>query len=306
MLELFNGLLVLQEQSHHILASLTDHGIDWDNWLQLLAILAGIGVVIWQVDRQHKSSIEAQNEKIKTELKIQFRNDLERHIDELTDATSEATVFPLSLQIAISMALANQQQGAPPFPLRQRYFHFTDINTEISKASVLLISTIEKHLIIAPELDIFRMAIHVALRDIQQASREYGSDLLKVLPMDVPPEHQSQHGTVFNPPLPNPQQIGMLVEHGEKYRQAAGMLGAWVYDLRVSIQNFALSGLFPGNRLECRNPLGKDEIVINTYDPQAIRQLQDYFENETAWGKSKKEADDWVREENERKLEKVA
>ncbi|NCC62193.1 MAG: hypothetical protein EOM12_14915 [Verrucomicrobiae bacterium] len=200
MLEIFNGLLAVQDQTSRILASLTNQGIDWDNWLQLLAILTGIGIVVWQVNRQHKAVIEAQNDKIRTELKIQFRNDLEKHIEELTNATSEATVFPLSLQIAISMAHANQQYGAAPWPIRQRYLHFTDINAEIGTAATLLISTLEKHLIVAPELDIFRMAIHVALTDIRETSRDYGSDLLKILPMDVLPEQQRQYGPVFTPP----------------------------------------------------------------------------------------------------------
>lgn len=303
--EIFDKLLALQEQSHQILASLTDQGIDWDNWLQLFAILAGIGVVVWQVNRQHKSNIEAQNDKIRTELKIQFRNDLEKHIDELTDATAEATVFPLVLQVSVSMALANQQQGVPALPLRQRHVHFTDINAKIGKAAVLLISTIEKHLIVAPELDIFKTAINVALEDMRQTGTVYANDILNILPMDVPPEYQSQRGPIINPPLPNGHRMKIIEKHGDEYRNAVDTLSAWIYDLRVSIQNIALSGLFKGNHLECRQPLATDEIVIKT-DPESIRQLQDYFENKTAWGKKKKEAEAWVKNENERKRKEAA
>jgi hypothetical protein len=303
MLEIFNGLLALQEQSHQILASLTDQGIDWDNWLQLFAILAGIGVVVWQVNKQHKSNIEAQNDKTRTELKIQLRNDLEKYIEELTDATSEATVFPLTLQVSVSMALDSLRQNGGALPLRQRHVHFTDVNAKIGRAAVWLISTIEKHLIVAPELDIFRTAINVALEDMRQTGTVYTNDLLQILPMDVPPEYQSQRGPIINPPLPNGQRMKLIERHGDEYRKAVGTLNAWIYDLRVAIQNVALIDLFPANRLECRKPLGNSEIVINPKDPEAISRLRDYFENETTWGKNKQEAEAWVRKENERTRE---
>ncbi len=304
MLKISKEILALKEQIHQILAFLTDQGIDWDNWLQLLAILAGIGVVVWQVNRQHKSNIEAQNDKTRTELKIQFRNDLEIHIEELMNATSEATVFPLILQASVSMALADQEQGIPALPIRQRYLLFTDMNTKIDRTAVRLISTIEKHLIVAPELDIFKTAINVAMQDIREAGRVYADDLLNILPMDVLPEWQNRSVT-SNPPLPDRLKMELIEKHGDEYRNAVDTLGAWMYDFRVAIQNFALSGLFKGNHLECRKPLATNEIVIRT-DPESIHRLQDYFENKTTWGKVKKEAEAWVRDENEQRRKQAA
>jgi hypothetical protein len=233
-------------------------------------------------------------------LKIQFRNDLEKHIEELSDATSEATVFPLTLQVCVSMALAIQQQGIPPLPFKQRYLHFTEMNSEISRAAVRLISTIEKHLIVAPELDIYRTAINVALEDIRETGTTYGKDLMNILPMDVPPEHQGKFGPTITPALPSPQQMRTIEKHGDAYRNAVDTLGSWIYDLRVSIQSFALSGLFKGNTLECRQPIDTDEIVIKT-DSESLRKLRDHFENRTTWGRRKKEAEDWAKTENERK-----
>ncbi|NCC23088.1 MAG: hypothetical protein EOM26_11620 [Alphaproteobacteria bacterium] len=98
----------------------------------------------------------------------------------------------------------------------------------------------------------------------------------------------------------------LIEKNGDKYRNAVDTLSAWIYDLRVSIQKHALTGLFPDNRLECRKPLGKDEIVINPDDPEAVRRVQEFFENETAWGRKKKEAEDWVKQDNDRKKAKAA
>lgn len=301
MLELFNGMLIVQEQTNQILMSLSDSGIDWDNWFQLLAIFAATGIVVWQVNQQHKSNIKAQNDKIRTELKIQLRNDIEKNIEALSDAASKATVFPLTLQVSVSMALANQQQGLQPLPLYQRFLHFTDMNAEIGRAAVLLISTIEKHLIIAPKLDIFRIAINVAMEDVRETGTIYNNDLLNILPMDVALEHQDRLGPIINRPLPNPQKMQLIEQHGDAYREALSSLDSWVYDLRVAIQNFALTDLFSDNHIECRKPLGKDETVINMDDAEAIQRLQDYFENETRWGRKKQEAENWVRKENESK-----
>lgn len=58
LLELFNGLLVVQEQTNEILANFPKEERTWEIWtkyhipnfLQLIAILVGIGIVIWQVN----------------------------------------------------------------------------------------------------------------------------------------------------------------------------------------------------------------------------------------------------------------
>ena len=70
-------------------------------------------------------------------------------------------------------------------------------------------------------------------------------------------------------------------------------IGSYVHDLTIESQNNLLSGLFE-RRVPQRQPLDPSFKVIST-DPAKVKELLRYFENETSWGKAKREAEAYTR-----------
>jgi hypothetical protein len=75
-------------------------------------------------------------------------------------------------------------------------------------------------------------------------------------------------------------------------------MGSYLYDLNVEIQNTLLINLFP-NKAPRRVPLDPKFKVIST-EPNEIDSLRKYFEEETDWGKKKKQAEQDVLKQLER------
>ena len=64
-------------------------------------------------------------------------------------------------------------------------------------------------------------------------------------------------------------------------------INTYLSDLRNELQTLLLGELFPGNRLPKRIPIDPAFKVISL-EPEAIGQLQEYFLNQTEWGKQSK------------------
>lgn len=304
MLELFNGLLRLQEQTNEILIGISNKESTWEIWtkyhipnfLQLITILVGIGIVIWQVNKQHKSNIEVQNEKLRCDLRLQLREEISKRIDKLNNLTVIASGFPRSLNYSIIVAKADAEFRRTPQPLPQRVPAFNQANYDVSGAAIELMKIIECYELVMPQLKVFQLAINVFLEDFNRASSEYRNTLLTFLPFDASDEDRVKTGiSVYNRPLPNSEQLVTIQEIGNRYADTLNDFGSWIYDLNIEIQNLALGHLFPDNLISSRSPIDPDCIVIKT-DRESVKRLTKYFETETAWGKNKIEAEESARE----------
>lgn len=304
LLELFNGLLQLQKDTNEILASASQKEDSWDVWtkyhipnfLQSIAILVGIFVVVWQVNKQHKSNVEVQNEKLRCDLRLQLREEINRHIDKLNALTVSASGFPNALKISILVAKSDAEFGKVSKPLPQRVPAFNRVNYDIGGVAIELIKTIERYELVVPQLKIFQLALNVFLHDFNAVSSEYMRVLLTFLPFDASDEDRLRTGvSVYNRPLPEQRQLIEIQLIGDKYAEVLYNLGSWIYDLNIEIQNLALGHLFKKDKLPSRNPIDPNCIVIKT-DKESMEKLTSYFENETDWGKSKIEAEKSAKE----------
>jgi hypothetical protein len=299
LLDIFNGLRALQLQALELFQAISENNKEtsWEIWskyhipnlLQLVAICAGILIVRHQIQKQHESTLQTQDEKIRVDLKLQLRADIEKHIDALNELTSAAVIFPLMLSNSLVIARADIQSGIIPRPIPQRIPKFNQDNHNIAIAAIEIITTVEKYEIAMPELKIFQMAMCVFQSEFNDASKDYMLALLNFLPIDAP-------AGLINRPLPTPQQEEHLKILGKKYSDVLHDVGGWVMDLRTAVQTLALGKLFPNNKIGIRQPIDPKVIVIKT-DAESIAQLTRYFENSTTWGRSKRAAEDTARQQ---------
>jgi hypothetical protein len=298
MLELFNGLINVQGQINETLMAIKNLQTKSliETWSPLVTIIVGILLVLLQLDSQHKSNIETQNEKLRCDLRLQLRTDICEHIDNLSSLITEAGGFPNALAVSIIVAKADKNFGILPEPIPQRVPQFNEINSLINSRACRVMSTFEKYEIVCPNLNIFKTAIIVAMEDFRDVSQEYMRVLLTFLPFDATDEYRVKTGiSVFNRPLPDAAHLAEIQNIGQKYEAVLHDFASWIYDLNIETQNLALGHLFPENKIPSRCPIDPRCIVIKT-DKESIEKLTQYFENETAWGKNKIEAEKAVQE----------
>ncbi len=92
---------------------------------------------------------------------------------------------------------------------------------------------------------------------------------------------------------PSEAQLQKLDELVGIYKNAAEVLGWYLYDLNVELQNIFLSKLF-NNKAPRRQPLDPKAIVVST-EPAAIERLRKYFEEDTDWGRHKRDIENEVK-----------
>jgi hypothetical protein len=146
---------------------------------------------------------------------------------------------------------------------------------------------IERYQIVDPRLSIFITAFNVAHHDMMESFTPLFSFLFKILPVEVlRPDGSFELLNIVNPSDGQVHKLEMLVE---AYSEASGDMGSYLYDLNVELQNTLLGGLFL-NKAPRRIPIDLKYNVIST-EPDEMERLRKYFEDETDWGKNKKQTE---------------
>lgn len=264
--------------------------------VQIVIFLLGVGVVLLQLKKQYTANIKVQHDKIRSDIKIQIRNEVEEIIDALTNAEVTAGGFPNRLSNSIIIYQSSKKFGITPSPLPQRVPDFNQHNSNVMDGVIKLICTIERYEIAMPELKVFQTALNVFSEDFRRISAVYMEQLLTFLPFENSEEVKTKTGiSAFDRPLPDDTKLGIIQAIGKDYQEILGDLGNWIFDLRVCIQNLAYGHLFPNNRAKIRKPIDPKYKVINPDDPRAIKDLMHHFENNTSWGENKKKIENEVK-----------
>lgn len=259
--------------------------------ITVLGILVSATIIIYQLGRQHKSSLYIQKENYREQLRLQIYEEFSRALKEASNKTIAATMYAFALPTNLKIFCDQRQGGFNPPPVSSRAMDFNKKYDEAAKAVVELIRLIEKYEIVGPELNIFKMALSVADHDLRKAHTPLFTYLLQILPMDlVAPTGQISVMNVIQPTEKQLADLGLLVG---AYMKAQGDLGGYLYDLNVEIQNAFLSKLF-GRSVPRRMPLDPNIKVITT-EPAEMEKLKRYFEDETDWGKEKRKTEEAVK-----------
>ncbi len=243
----------------------------------LLAGVVGVLVVFVQIGRQARHAIaqNRHNEALKLKLEI-YKETLRIH-DEAQDREIALSSYVRLFPIAIANARTLLVQGVTPTPPTNRVPQLIELKTRADEGAIGIVILTEKWQIIDPRLEIFRTAINVAKYDVDEAWRHYFEFAMHAHPVESP------QGNIFPWTPLNDADLKTLQRKSDGLLEALGVLGSFVYDLRVEMQNALLGELFP-TPLPARNPIDPKYMVVKL---ENHRQLADYFERDTPWGKNK-------------------
>ncbi len=259
--------------------------------ITIIGIFAGAAMIVFQLGRQHKNELKIQKENYREQLRLEIYQEFSKILEEANDKTSDVGMYAFLIHTNFKIYINQANSGLNPAPLRSRAIEFSNKYFEASNSIVKLIRLFEKYEIISPELDIFKLAVNVATHDMREAFQPLSSFLLQILPMDI--VGNTGNAQLANVIIPTQEQVARLDELVSAYKDADNDLGGYLYDLNIELQNIFLRRLFD-NKVKRREPIDP-KIKVVTTDPEEMRKLKKYFEEETAWGKNAKKVEVDVR-----------
>lgn len=253
--------------------------------LSLLGIITAALIVVWQLRRQHKSSLALQRNNAREALNLRVYESLLQKVRALSDANIEAPIYALGIPAAIETARRERASGYEPRSLNQRVPVFTALHFKAANELAELLVEFEAWAIAFPAHRVFHVALNAAAYDVQQAFPPLNEALLRILPMDLPKE-EVDNPTIHRP-LPSADDLSALKHLVTNYNAAMDQVRSYVHDLTIEAQNNLLSSLFD-RIVPPRQPLDPRRRVIST-DQEKMEELIQYFENETPWGRHQAE-----------------
>ena len=252
--------------------------------IQIIGITVGAFALLLQSYLQNRSNIKLQKENIKDDIKRKFHAEIEEVLSKASDAALDlASLLRRIYWIEYPSVKNSLDNGLPTNGFRVRMEDFMKAYSDTTRSAIEVISVIEKYEIIHPEIKIFQTAINVALDGMRKHYMKLQEELITFLPVIT------NDGRVILQPLPPVKKMDDYQKTHDLFQDAISHLSNWLGDFRIEIQNLLLGNLFK-NKVPHRKPIGKKWIVVTT-EKENVRKLNDYFENETDWGRNKKRAE---------------
>lgn len=197
-------------------------------WVQtavsFVGIIIGAMLIVWQMGRQHRSSLQVQRSGMRNELMLSVY----REIAEAVDASQKALQNTLTNVEVTPMAL--QLGWSPPAEPEMRERH-----GDATKRMVRLLWTMEKWEIVIPHFRGIGYNISQKNKALMDAFGVFHDYFLgHVLPLLQTPDGR--------PVVPTTDET--LAKHSAAYQGVVLDLFAYLFDLRVEAQNHLLGGIF--------------------------------------------------------------
>ena len=257
-----------------------------DSIVNIVGIVIGAMLLVWQMGRQHKNNLKLQKENFRDELKLEIYQKLGEKISLASDKRIKISTMARTTAISLDSYFFMLSSGVQPKPVPERVQNFHDGYRLLTDSILSLIYMLEDYEIANNSFRIFNMAIQSCNHDLDKSYMALHAALLNLLPIDVAENQQEKVGTdVIIPKGQTKEAILNLKDLSDSFNEKTMDLGCYLYDLQVEAQNTLLGGLFEQRRAT-RKPTDPRYVVISAKDPLSLDKLEKHFMEETDWGKA--------------------
>lgn len=259
------------------------------NLVTIVGITVSAAVLLFQSFLQNRSNIKLQERNIKEDIKRKFHAEIEEALSKASSASSKMTTTLLDIYWIQYPSIKRSLENGFPLGFRTKMEDVMKSHSNNTSAAIEVILVIEKYEILHPEINIFKTAINVAVDGMWEHYQNLQNELMTFLPSVAIEEKK------ISIPFPSVEKMNNFKKTLDLFLEANTHLSNWLGDFRIEIQNLLLGELFK-HRVPYRNPIDKKWLVVTT-EKRNVKKLNEYFENKTAWGKRKKEAENLARRE---------
>jgi hypothetical protein len=196
--------------------------------LSAAALILGFILLTWQLETQHRNTLEANRKQAQDRLKLDIFKEIAERIEATSVPLAELREVPTGflgeLVLRTRSRVASHYQSA-----------LQTVSKEASDSVVRLMSIMETYEIAMPEFKVFRKQLADSLR---QAQRAFGDFAFLAFPLALPHTNPIV--------VENEDELSRLATITER---ATWDLTILIVDLRVAAQAYLLGGLFPDHRV---------------------------------------------------------
>lgn len=261
-----------------------------DYGLKVFGFTAGFGILIFQLNRQHKNSLKLQKQQFKAKVQQEIFNEISNGISQATNAYVKITSKLFAIKQKIDTQIFLKSEGVNQKPLSERTNDYIDYHHSFSNSIIELIFILEKYVITDRIFEIFNMALQSSSYDLGKSFQKVQETLINILPIDVSEEKKKELGVDIIQPKRNIEIESKKLETAtHNYDQKALDITCYLHDLKVEAQNILLGEIFEKNVVP-RKSNDRDYVVVSKSTTRSLDEIEHYFMHETEWGKSWQEA----------------
>lgn len=193
--------------------------------LTLIGIIVGAIVVVWQIGRQHRSSLELQKRNSQEALKLEIYKRLTLRLRDVTRTNVTAMMYAVNIPSRIEIFQNSIKNNMPLLFPRKRAVEFSSLHSAANDALTALIQEFEAWSIVFPEFELFQTALNSANHDARNTSNELFNRFILTLPTDPPQDAQPEvPRSILGSPVSS-DQLSALENLVEEYRRAMDEIG---------------------------------------------------------------------------------
>jgi len=254
--------------------------------LTILGFVVGYGLLIFQLNKQHKNNLNLQREQFKAKIQKEIFNEISDGINQSTNALIkvQSKLFAVSQKIDSKRFL--KSEGINTKPLSERTVDFIDYHHSFSKTIIEVIFILEKFVITDRIFEIFNMALQSVSYDLDKSYQKVNDSLLKFLPIDLPEDKQQKIGVeILEPKEKGEVEFDTLKNNISNYNEFIMDITSYLHDLKIEAQNILLGEIFD-NKVSPRRPNDREYVVVSKSTIRSLDEQEHYFMHETDWGKN--------------------
>ncbi len=231
-----------------------------ETWFEPTPIMSVVGLVIgflivsWQLDRQHRNTLEANRLQAQNQLKLEIYKEIARP----TEATGQPLAELANMPTFFVIELKHRTRiPMPLLPSRYSFDKLQDLRIRCSDSVIRLMTTLENYEIALPGFAVFSKKLGNASASLNKPFEEF----ISLASVYADPKISAVQWP------PSADDIKQMEKLGGTISELAWTLTLTVEDLRKAAQNFLLGKLFPKDRAQERKPA--DPTVEVTRLPSA-------------------------------------
>lgn len=253
--------------------------IPWESIINLVGIVVGASLIVWQMNRQHKSNFELQKTNHKDSIRLQLYEQIALDIGDAMKKYRDAHVVTTQAYMQYRNCLIVSMFKR----IRVSYNELSDAQFAFLHSITHLMCKLEEYEIIDSNLSIFRLAFTSAHYNVQEAFFAFQRLIFDYMRFDLPSDRQEEMGTdVLHPKAPSEDDLDQIEKAYNVYEAAVIEAYCYISDLSREAQNTLLGGLFD-KCIPPRKPKDKNLVVVTT-DPSEREKLRKYFEDDSPFG----------------------
>lgn len=251
----------------------------WESIISLFGIVVAASLIVWQMNRQHKSNLELQKANHKDNIRLKVYSEIALDIADAMKKYRDAHVLVNQAYMQYRNCLIVSMFKT----VRVSYNQLSDAQFAFLHSITHLMCKLEEYEIIDSNLSIFRLAFTSAHYNVQEAFFALQRLIFDYMRFDVPEERQEEmDADVLHPKAPSEDELDQIEKAYNDYQAAVIEAYCYISDLSREAQNTLLGGLFD-KCIPPREPKDNNLVVVTT-NPREQEKLRKYFEDESPFG----------------------